>query len=119
MCMIDCDDDQVTVLFERIQRALKAHRCMECGRQIDKGETYLCERYVWDGSAKTHKTCEHCTVARDWLNGECGGFIYGRVEEDMREHAYDGYPMDVRRVGRQTVRVIELRQPVPAVRSNA
>lgn len=32
------------------------------------------------------KTCTHCTIAQAWLRRECGGFCYGMVEEDIRDH---------------------------------
>jgi hypothetical protein len=79
--------------------AKAAHRCAECGRVIEPGERYLRERYVWDGKFTVHKTCAHCEVARDWLAQECGGWLYGGVEEDIREHCFGyGYGMDLYRL---------------------
>jgi len=91
MCMIDGAEGCVTVLLARHQKANKDHRCAECFRTIRKGEKYLNERYVWEGSATTHKTCKHCQVVRDWLQGECGGFLYGGIEEDICEHGWENY----------------------------
>jgi hypothetical protein len=98
MCMAD-DADRCTVLHNRQMKARKSHKCKECHRTIRAGETYTVERLISDGFASTHKTCAHCMVAREWLGDECGGWIYGGVEEDYREHATSGhYPMSVIRL---------------------
>lgn len=91
MCMFDSHDDGcVTMLTTSTPKARKAHRCAECGREIAAGEQYRSERFVFDGSLSVHKTCSHCMVARDWLQAQCGGFIFGAVEDDLREHALEG-----------------------------
>lgn len=89
MCMIDDADGHVTMLGETFHFARKTHKCAECRRQIDPGERYLCERFVWEHRLRYHKTCAHCQVARQWLSDECGGYCYGQVEEDVREHVFN------------------------------
>ncbi len=96
MCMVDDADGYVTVLSEAHRKARKAHKCSECHRQIEAGETYLVEGTLYDGEKKTHKTCQHCEVVREWLRDECGGFLYGGIEEDIREHAWEGYGIRVK-----------------------
>lgn len=97
--MIDDADGRVTMLSDRWQVARKTHICHECKREIEPGEQYRNERFKWDGAVSTHKTCRHCMAVRDWLMGECGGWIYGYVEEDLHEHATSGcYPMYVLRM---------------------
>ena len=92
MCMIDGADGSVTVLHERLQKAVKEHKCEECRRVIEPGEKYTVERYVdIDHNAYSHKTCSHCRIVRQWLQNECGGFLYHGVEEDIREHAEEGH----------------------------
>lgn len=91
MCMIDGSDDRVNLLAEDWRTARKDHKCGECARVIPKGELYLVERWVYDGSATTHKTCRHCHRVRAWLGNECGGWIYGSVREDILEHVHEGY----------------------------
>lgn len=99
MCMMDSCDEIVTTITEgHYVKARKAHKCMECGREIPKGESYHTETFKHDGDVKTHKTCAHCMVARDWLRMECGGWIYGMVQEDLGEHVsespeYYGMPL--------------------------
>lgn len=91
MCMIDDGDGYVTVLRESKSKARKQHKCGECYRLIDVGEVYLSEATVFEGQFSIHKTCSHCLVARQWLYENCSGFIYGGVEEDIRDHANEGY----------------------------
>lgn len=99
MCMLDYADGQVTMLSEATPKARKAHKCRECARVIEPGERYHVDRYIWEGRLETHRTCAHCMVARQWLGAECGGWLFGDVEEDIREHAHNGrYPMGVHRL---------------------
>lgn len=99
MCMLDDGDGCVTPLSEADPVARKAHKCKECGREIAAGERYHVDRFVWEGDLHTHKTCAHCMVAREWLRDECGGFLFGAVEEDLREHCFSGdYPMGLHRL---------------------
>lgn len=99
MCMIDDADGRSTVLGESHPIARKQHKCFECARTIEPGETYLAESLLFEGEFSAHKTCSHCEVARAWLAAECGGWLYGGVEEDIREHATSGYyGMDLARI---------------------
>lgn len=101
MCMVDFDrDDFVTVIEDgHYVVARKIHKCNECRRAILPGERYHTEAYVFEGKFKRHKTCEHCMVARGWLHNECGGWLYGQVEEDIREHCHEGhYPFALYRI---------------------
>ena len=99
MCMFNDGDGAVTMLSEADPVARKDHKCRECGRVIERGERYHVDRFVWEGKLDAHKTCAHCMVAREWLRQECGGYLFGGVEEDIREHAHNGdYPMGVYRL---------------------
>lgn len=99
MCMINEEYDNVTMLGEAAPVARQEHKCRECFRVILAGERYHVDRFVWEGSLDTFKTCAHCMVARDWLGDECGGWLFSSVEEDIREHAHSGkYPIDVIRI---------------------
>lgn len=100
MCRID-GAERSTVLSSGYKVARKDHKCAECYRPIAKGERYYYEAITYDGYFDTHKTCQHCQVARDWLVQNCGGFIYGEVIEEIEEHAQD-YP-DLRRPLRRIV----------------
>lgn len=97
--MTDYSDGNVTLLGDgRYSLARKDHKCRECQRMILAGERYHRETYVFDGDFTQHKTCAHCMVVREWLSEECGGWLYGGVEEDAREHCHSGmYRMDLYR----------------------
>ena len=97
MCMIDDADGTVTVIENgRYFRAMLEHKCAECRRVIERGESYHAEVYVFDRELTRHKTCTHCMVVRQWLQDECGGWCYGSVEEDAADHS-SGYGMDLAR----------------------
>lgn len=104
MCMIEDCDDYSIVWSKKKHRASKAWTCDECGRTIAAGEHYerfqglSCDKYWW-----TCRTCAHCLVAREWLNRECGGFVYAGVREDLEDHWSDGPLMRVPSLGRLIV----------------
>ena len=119
MCMIDYADGSVTELTVAFRVARKQHKCTECYRAIQAGESYLYETHLWDGRINTCKTCSHCQIVCKWLTAECGGYVYGGVKDDIREHAYEGYGMDVARLAvamtRKWVRRDGSLRPVPVV----
>lgn len=88
--MIDDSDGCVTLLGTAHHVARKPHKCSECYRMIEPGERYLRERHVFEREASTHRTCSHCQIVRQWLDAECGGWLYGSVGEDISEHARYG-----------------------------
>lgn len=90
MCRADYDDS-VLLLIDVHRKARKAHICDECARIICAGEQYNYHTYKSDSSVIAHKTCAHCQVGRDWLAENCGGYVYGDVLDEIREHAND-YP---------------------------
>ena len=67
--------------------AKKPHKCDECARDILPGEEYTSAIGKWDGTVSTFKTCRHCGVLQNWLQRECGGFLYGGLSDEMQEHA--------------------------------
>jgi hypothetical protein len=87
--MIDTNDGFVTVVDADDIVARESCRCHECGRQIDAGERFHSEVFIFDDEIHHHDTCAHCLAVREWLLGECGGFIYSSVEEDARDHVVD------------------------------
>jgi len=97
MCMID-GAEPVQMLSEGYRKARKEHKCSECRRPIRTGEAYYYERFKCEGDLNYHKTCAHCEVVRQWLSDECGGWVYGGVEEDIREHAQEGYGWPILRL---------------------
>jgi hypothetical protein len=86
MCRVDDCDERALIIAEERLKAKKPHPCYECRRIIGVGEFYCRERGKFDGRMFTHKTCEHCGVASEWMNATCGGYVYGQIEEELREH---------------------------------
>lgn len=91
MCRIDGAD--IATVFNVIERtAIKSHNCGECHRIINPQEKYSIFTGLWEGEWKSYKMCSHCTVLSDWLNDECGGYVFGEVLEEFEEHVVDyGY----------------------------
>jgi len=79
---VDGDGPEFYSHFER--RARKEHVCSECGRVIQKGETYRVETGRWEGRFDTYKICRDCVSIRDSFF--CEGYSYTMVLEDLREH---------------------------------
>ena len=98
MCMVDYSDGCSIVLHDRNQKARKEHKCSECSRVIQVGETYNVQRAVFDGCADSYKTCAHCQVVQSWLQKECGGYMYHGVHEDIDQHRNEGYGFGVTRL---------------------
>lgn len=99
MCMVTNDGGHVAMVSRILRKARKPHKCQECHRVIEPGETYEVDAYVFEGDFTAHKTCSHCHVARNWLQSECGGWLYGGVFEDLEEHVRDGnYGMPLARI---------------------
>jgi len=61
-CVIDTHDDgeRPAKYSEITRKAIKKHKCTECGREILPGETYQRVDGLWDGSFSHFKTCEYC-----------------------------------------------------------
>lgn len=89
MCMVD-GDDMVTPLQDAWRKARKVHKCQECRRNIQIGESYHYDSFVFEGQLQQHRTCAHCMVARDWLSTNCGGWIFSHVLDDIEEHIGKG-----------------------------
>ena len=82
-CFSTDNDDYVTMLASNHRRAAKHHRCSECLGTIFPGQTYLEERYLYDGTVSTHKTCACCESVREHLFCQ---FTYGSLWADLEEH---------------------------------
>lgn len=86
MCSIDYDPPSLYVRTTR--KARKQHKCSECRRSIEPGETYQHVAGVWDGGMSTYKTCQHCVAGQNLLIDKCGGFLHEGIEEDLVEHLH-------------------------------
>ncbi len=92
MCMADGGE---TCDFGRTlnRRARKAHRCYECNRTIRPGEDYQYFTGSYEGMMFDNKMCPHCQVAKQWLEDNCGGFVFQAIGEDLAEHAREYPPL--------------------------
>lgn len=88
MCMID-DAEMSDLVDRQTCRARKAHRCGNCGRPIEPGETHEVATHLFDGSWSRVRSCAQCVAARQWLWEMCGGWLDGGVALDLEQHADD------------------------------
>jgi len=74
-----CVDFDVEAEFfsEKIVKARKHHKCVECGKGINPGERYETATGKWDGDIHTNKTCMICRAIRN-DHMSCG-WIYGEL----------------------------------------
>lgn len=81
--------------------ARREHKCYECGRAIRVGEPFVREFIVWErgnGGAGSFIACSHCEVLQGWLGANCEGWVFGKVIEDIAEHARDYKRADLARL---------------------
>lgn len=103
MCMIDGADGDWTNLGQTTRKARKRHRCYECSRWIEPGETYEDARGVGDGYIMVMRSCAHCVQARRWLVSVCSGYLWGAVAEDLAEHWTEEWTLRCLDLGRLVV----------------
>lgn len=89
MCRIDDYDEGPEFFQETEPRARKEHRCGDCGRTIKSGEKYLRSVGKWGYEINSHVTCAHCKAASRWLQTACGGYLFGGIGEELREHWHE------------------------------
>ena len=77
-------DEYCQTISQKIVKARKEHKCMECGDTIKKGDKY--EYYFGkdNGTIFIHKTCQICFNIREDLF-KCG-YYFGMLWENIEEH---------------------------------
>lgn len=62
-------DERPVFYVSKINKAQKTHVCVECKRNIFKGDRYeyYCGFFPWWKSFKVYKTCMHCVNARMYV----------------------------------------------------
>lgn len=81
----DCGPDEIVRLLSHgWRKARKEHKCSECGRTINPGESYYFESFCFDGEMQSHKTCQDCLSVRSSFFGN--GYVYGRIWSDLQDH---------------------------------
>lgn len=86
MCAIDYADGDWTPLGSTTRKARKRHRCDECSRHIEPGESYHRSVGIAEGHFYASLQCPQCEAAAQWLVWTCGGYLNEGVEEDLAEH---------------------------------
>ena len=88
-CSIDTDfDDYGSVTLRQVVcKARKQHRCGECGRVINKGESYEAYNGVCEGDFFWAKTCSDCLSLRNSFFK--GGFMFGGVRDEIHNYISD------------------------------
>lgn len=90
-----CDYESPSVFHEETRKAIRPHKCGECGRRIQTGETYEHVWGVWGGVSSHHKTCLHCRGFREYVRAHVPCFCWEYenmlegATETLREYAYE------------------------------
>jgi len=93
MCMIeDSEPFDVWLRDEIVARRLWA--CVECAASIEPGEPYVRYKSLYEGRWDRYPTCRACDDGPIWwLREHCNGWCPRGVEQDLRDHWDDGYPL--------------------------
>lgn len=88
-----CDYDPPSVFSDKTVKARKPHKCTECSRTIEPGETYHYAFGVWDGFADSFHTCSHCTEIKQFvrISVPCFCWAYGNMLDDAKEAIQEAY----------------------------
>lgn len=90
MCV---DFDPPDVWRQQTRKARKPHRCSECGRTIERGETYTVKAGLTDGWWFGNKTCGQCQAAAHWLDVVCNGYLLNDVLDELVQHTEEPRPI--------------------------
>lgn len=86
MCMVDYAEPADVADVAEV-RARKARKCDDCQGPIAVGETYRRAKFLYDGYWSSFAMCPACMAGpARWLTEQCGGYLFGGVEDDLGEH---------------------------------
>ncbi len=84
-CSIEMDHSGGPEFFSAKEPVAQVeHKCDECGRKIEPGESYRHESGKWEGLFESYKTCTECCSIRDIFF--CS-FIFTDVMREFKETA--------------------------------
>jgi len=87
-CLYDsADGDRPAFSTQEWRTARKAHKCIECQRQIQPREKYECYSGKWDTGMATYRTCAECQNIRATLYCN-SGWTFGQLWEDVEEQLF-------------------------------
>lgn len=72
---------------ESMVKAKKKHKCCECGKEIEPGETYEKITGKWDSFIETYRTCKNCLNIKEVFF--CEGWLFEGMKEALYEHLQD------------------------------
>lgn len=88
----DGDYDTSYTLTQKSVQARKSHKCSECKKVINRGDTYELFKGVWDGKIETYKTCLDCVSLRDTFFCD---WIFTNLWDDFIDYVWeDGISFD-------------------------
>jgi hypothetical protein len=69
-------------------KAIKAHKCCECGGEIQPGEVYHYHSGIWEGEPFSFKVCIDCDALRDAVVRDCDLHFdevpaFGQLADDL------------------------------------
>ena len=83
-CIYTEYDNAVMLKDETIKAARKQHKCSECKRTINIGESYQYTVSEFEGMLDTYKTCSDCqSIIKVFF---CNGYGFTAVKRDLWEH---------------------------------
>jgi len=90
---------------EKVVKARKMHKCVECHRGIKPGERYESAAGCWDDGFHVMKTCADCLSVRNAMF--CSGWMYGEIWNEVREHLYYVDDLDLETTNQLTSNALE------------
>lgn len=88
--MCNCDYDPPTFYESRTVRARKPHRCCECLRTIEKGESHEYAKGLWHGRFKNFRTCQTCLAIVKAAEVSC--YCFGLLMDEIDPRDYEHLP---------------------------
>jgi hypothetical protein len=87
--MCDCYWDNPPTFYDcKTVKGRKEHKCSECLRVIEKGESHEYAKGLWDGDFSDFRTCGICCAMRDEIDLKC--YCHGMMMEEIDERDYPG-----------------------------
>ena len=75
-------------------KARKPHKCFECRRVIEAGETYERHSGKWDGEVGSYAICLQCREIRAALYCD-GEYVFGELWDDVEEQIFREHGLTV------------------------
>lgn len=84
-----CDYEPTDFYNRTTPKARIEHRCEECNRTIQPGESYeyISAKWTCYDAVEIYKTCSHCLSLRQWVQAHipCFCWHHGNMRQDARD----------------------------------